>query len=265
MKVSVTSFSSPNFDLDTFAPAEAEKWNVGAQIVVEEGGGSEIFTFEIASLDHLVEALRLAPVFVAGRLLVFAQFAYDPVELAVQPLIDQIALDSADWQAFETTLNWHMESEFENIDMGRPFPKGIFAKIASKMESQRVIPIIPRIASMTSSEIDLITFAPGAVEKWCFSVEALIADGTDPGEVFRFKIASLAFVRAEIESNGYSSVSRYILFNEYSIDRLQSVLSELIANIAKDSESWISFGCRLNWYLQWEKENFGPSPMTKRN
>lgn len=103
-----------------------------------------------------------------------------------------------------------------------------------------------------SSDVDdLANWSPPGDEPWEVNIQVLF-----DGESFQFQLCSVAWVLRRLVEEGCVLTGRRAIVKSYRYETLVQAITRVVD--ASASKSWDQFAKKLNWYMQWEFENYEP-------
>lgn len=114
------------------------------------------------------------------------------------------------------------------------------------------------IKSIASADIpDMENFSPGSGDLWFAQADVDIGEKNHPGaDRFQFEICSLEWFTSRVVTEGVVPTGRLFVFRQFTYASLVESIESLITEISKHASTWDSFARQLNWYMQWEFENY---------
>lgn len=118
--------------------------------------------------------------------------------------------------------------------------------------------IHPEIKAIESGDIDMpIQAWVPSDSSWQLAIEVSI--GTEDGigaDLFQLIVCSENYVKDAIVRSGWLMLGRTVVLKTFSYDLLHSAIQSTLAEVAESSRDWSDFAQGLNWYMQWEFENY---------
>lgn len=100
---------------------------------------------------------------------------------------------------------------------------------------------------------DLTSWNPDASSVWEANIQVFVH-----GESFQFQLCSLPWLMERLAASECVLLGRTAIVRNYSYERLIRAIEHAMDE-ARDPD-WMNFARSLNWYMQWESENFLEHP-----